>query len=104
MIEVENVSFRYGSIHALQEVTQRFSAGEFASIIGRNGSGKTTLARCMAGFLRPESGSIHVDGQRMATERRSKQLCENAVCSIARGAGPVVYDGDARALQAGRVS
>jgi len=62
MIEVENVSFQYGDLRALQDVTQTFTAGDFIAIIGRNGSGKTTLSRCIAGFLKPASGSIHVDG------------------------------------------
>jgi energy-coupling factor transporter ATP-binding protein EcfA2 len=65
MIRVDNVSFHYGSVHALQEVTQEFASGDFVSIIGRNGSGKTTLARCMAGFLRPQTGTIHIDGQQI---------------------------------------
>src|SRR5262245_48827078 len=63
MIQVENVSFQYGPLRALHDVSQQFSKGDFVSIIGRNGSGKTTLARCMAGFLHPQSGSIHVDGR-----------------------------------------
>src|SRR5881296_2799478 len=62
MIEVENVSFQYADLRALHDVTQTFAAGDFAAIIGRNGSGKTTLSRCMAGFLRPASGSIRIDG------------------------------------------
>jgi energy-coupling factor transport system ATP-binding protein len=63
MIRVENVSFHYGAVRALDSVTQTFSTGSFVSVVGRNGSGKTTLARCMAGFLRPQAGSIEVDGQ-----------------------------------------
>jgi energy-coupling factor transporter ATP-binding protein EcfA2 len=43
-------------------VTQTFATGDFTAIIGRNGSGKTTLSRCIAGFLKPASGSIRIDG------------------------------------------
>ena len=63
MIRVQNVSFHYGTVRALEGVTQTFATGSFVSVVGRNGSGKTTLARCMAGFLKPQSGSIDVDGQ-----------------------------------------
>lgn len=62
MIDVEHVSFDYGAQRALDDVTVHWRRGEFASVIGTNGSGKTTLARCMAGFLRPRSGSIRIGG------------------------------------------
>ena len=62
MIEVNHVSFQYGEVRALYDVTMEFTTGSFVSIVGPNGSGKTTLSRCMAGFLRPRSGSIRIDG------------------------------------------
>jgi energy-coupling factor transporter ATP-binding protein EcfA2 len=62
MIQVEGISFQYGDLRVLHNVTQTFSTGDFVAIIGRNGSGKTTLSRCIAGFLRPASGSIRIDG------------------------------------------
>src|SRR5207302_110183 len=61
MIQVANVGFSYGSHRALHDVTQTFATGDFVAIIGRNGSGKTTLSRCIAGFLKPASGSIRID-------------------------------------------
>lgn len=60
MIQIEHVSFSYGAVKALDNVSVCWDAGEFVAIIGRNGSGKTTLARCMAGFLRPLPGAIRV--------------------------------------------
>lgn len=63
MIRIEHVSFEYGAVKALHDVSANWAAGEFVSIIGRNGSGKTTLARCMAGFLRPRTGAIRIAGK-----------------------------------------
>jgi energy-coupling factor transporter ATP-binding protein EcfA2 len=74
MIQIDNVSFDYGSLPVLREVTHRFSKGDFVSIIGRNGSGKTTLVRCMAGFLRPQSGGIVIDGQQVHRLRPNKRV------------------------------
>ncbi len=76
MIQVDNVSFQYGELPALQEIRLQFAAGEFTAIIGRNGSGKTTLVRCMAGFLRPRLGEIRIDGRdiRPLRPRRRVQI------------------------------
>ena len=74
MIRLDHVSFQYGAVRALHEVTHEFSKGDFVSIIGRNGSGKTTLARCMAGFLRPQTGSIDIDGRHVHRMRPRQRV------------------------------
>jgi len=51
------------SVHALDRVDLRVSAGETVGILGGNGSGKTTLLKVVAGLLRPSSGSVHVQGR-----------------------------------------
>ncbi len=58
ILKVLNVSFRYGSIEALKNVTFEVRDGEVVSIIGPNGSGKTTLLRCVLAMLRPIKGAI----------------------------------------------
>ena len=42
-------------------------AGSFFTLLGPSGCGKTTLLRCIAGFLRPDGGSIHAGGERIDT-------------------------------------
>jgi branched-chain amino acid transport system ATP-binding protein len=49
--------------HILRDLCLEVSSGELVCIIGRNGAGKTTTLRTVMGFLRPQSGSIMVDGQ-----------------------------------------
>ena len=69
MIAVENLTKTYrrpfgaaGAVRALDGVSLTVEPGETVGIIGPNGAGKTTLLGCLLGFLKPDSGSIEVDG------------------------------------------
>ena len=48
----------YGSVKALNNISLNIAAGEFLTLLGPSGSGKTTLLMALAGFVRPDSGSI----------------------------------------------
>lgn len=63
-IEAADVSFGYrpGEL-VLSDVALRAEAGKLLCVLGPNGSGKTTLLRCLLGQLRPEKGTIRVDGR-----------------------------------------
>lgn len=63
LLEVRELSKSYGPVQALREVSFSLGRGEVLGLLGDNGAGKTTLVRCVAGTLRPDSGSILVDGQ-----------------------------------------
>ncbi|MDO5567350.1 MAG: ABC transporter ATP-binding protein, partial [Planctomycetia bacterium] len=62
LIELENVSFAYGLVPVLENVTMEVLQGEFASIVGPNGGGKTTLVRIMLGLLTPLTGRVRLFG------------------------------------------
>jgi ABC-type multidrug transport system ATPase subunit len=66
MISVQHVSRSYGRfgrrVQALDDVSVQVARGETLGLIGPNGAGKTTLLTCLLGFLRPDRGSITVDG------------------------------------------
>jgi zinc transport system ATP-binding protein len=66
-LEFDQVSFGYGRIAVLREVSLRIQRGEFLAVIGPNGSGKTTLLRLGLGLLRPSLGTVRLFGQ--AVER-----------------------------------
>lgn len=62
ILDVCGVTFKYGSVGALEGASFQVRSGEFLAIIGPNGSGKSTLLRCISRGLRPVGGSILLDG------------------------------------------
>lgn len=64
LLEIRDVSFRYpgSSRQALSGVSFRVGRGEVVGVAGRNGSGKSTLVKLICGLLRPDSGSVRIDG------------------------------------------
>jgi putative spermidine/putrescine transport system ATP-binding protein len=66
-IQVRNVRKTYGSITALESIDLDIQPGEFLTLLGPSGSGKTTLLMILAGFIRPDRGSVRVDGREYVT-------------------------------------
>ncbi len=62
-IDVKDISFNYGSVKVLQDVTFPIQRGDFLAIIGPNGSGKTTLIKIILGLLKPSKGKIQILGK-----------------------------------------
>jgi branched-chain amino acid transport system ATP-binding protein len=65
LLELRDVHAYYGNIHALQGVSLTVERGEIVTLIGSNGAGKSTTLKTISGLLRPRSGEIHLDGQRI---------------------------------------
>jgi len=63
IIEVKDVSFRYGSEDVLEDITFEIHEGDYLGVVGPNGAGKTTLVKIILGLLQPTSGSVHLFGQ-----------------------------------------
>lgn len=64
IIDVQNVWFRYENQDwALRDINLKVQEGEFLAIIGQNGAGKTTLVKHFNGILKPEKGSIYINGR-----------------------------------------
>lgn len=66
-IVLENVSFSYSrktplETPALRDINLRIEKGEFVGILGEKGAGKSTLTKLFNGLLKPETGTVHVDG------------------------------------------
>ncbi|HEV2982712.1 MAG TPA: TOBE-like domain-containing protein [Solirubrobacteraceae bacterium] len=74
-IEVQNVSKRFGTFTALDDVSVRVADGALTALLGPSGSGKSTLLRVIAGLEQPDSGSVHIGGQDMTcAPARSREV------------------------------
>ena len=63
VIELRNVTKRFGAVVANNDVSMDVRRGEILSLLGENGSGKTTLMNMIAGIYFPDSGEIFIDGK-----------------------------------------
>ena len=63
MLEVSHLEKHFGDTEVLKDINFSLDQGQSLAIIGSSGSGKTTLLRCLNFLERPDSGTIHVDGQ-----------------------------------------
>jgi len=67
-ITIRQLTKRYGKAHALDHIDLDIRSGEFLTLLGPSGSGKTTLLTVLAGFTRPDSGSVRFgDTEMIAT-------------------------------------
>ncbi len=66
MIKISSVCKKYGKHTILDNISINIHPGECVGIIGANGSGKTTLLSIIAGFLKPESGSISINDKKLS--------------------------------------
>ena len=66
LIEVDNISKRYGDRIVVDGVSFAVEQGEIFAILGPNGAGKTTTVESIAGLRTPDSGTIRVHGSRSA--------------------------------------
>ena len=74
ILALENVSKRFGSVLALQNITMRLKEGEVHCLLGDNGAGKSTLIKTLAGVHKPTDGQYLVDGRPVVFNSPSEAL------------------------------
>ena len=62
MIQIENVTKKYGNFTAVNNISFKIEEGEIVGFLGPNGAGKSTTMNMITGFIEPSSGRILVDG------------------------------------------
>lgn len=62
MIEIKNLTKRYGQIHAVNDISLTIKKGEILGFLGPNGAGKSTTMNILTGYLSPTSGTVTIDG------------------------------------------
>ncbi len=75
VLEVENLTRRFGSVIANDQVGLRIRPGEVVGLLGHNGAGKTTLVSQVVGLLRPDGGSIQVAGVDAIADPATARRC-----------------------------
>ena len=63
MLRVEHVAKRFGPTVALRDISLHLRKGEVLGLLGDNGAGKSTLIKILAGFQKPDQGTLEVKGQ-----------------------------------------
>jgi len=63
LLELENITKRFGGLVAVASVSLEIEAGELIGIVGPNGSGKTTLYNVISGVYPPEEGKVIFEGK-----------------------------------------
>ncbi len=79
MIELDRVTFSYGTQAVLEDITCSLPQGGFTGLLGPNGAGKTTLLRLACGTLIPAAGSVHLRGKDLRDLPRPEVAREIAV-------------------------
>ena len=74
-LEIDGVHFNYQSQSVLEDVNFRLDHGEVLALIGPNGSGKSTLLKCINRILKPQVGSILIDGD-LTTDYRQQEMAQ----------------------------
>lgn len=70
-IHVDNVTVHYGDVLALDRASLTIERGRVCGLVGMNGSGKSTLFKAIMGMVRPDSGTVRIDGMTPARVRKA---------------------------------
>jgi len=74
ILNVKNLTMKFGSLAAVDDVSLSVGKGEIIGLIGPNGAGKTTFFNCLTGYLTPQNGAVQFDGHPL-TGMRPNQIC-----------------------------
>ncbi|CAN5526842.1 urea ABC transporter ATP-binding subunit UrtE [soil metagenome] len=84
MLAISNLSFAYGAVKTIRDVSMTMPTGQITCVMGRNGVGKTTLMKNIIGVLKADEGSILVDGKEVVTLPPHKRA-KSGVAWVAQG-------------------
>jgi simple sugar transport system ATP-binding protein len=82
VIRARAIHKRFGHVHALRGVDLDLRRGEILALIGDNGAGKSTLAGTIAGIIKPDEGSVEIDGQRVENPGGARMVTQMGVETV----------------------
>lgn len=86
MLKVEAINTYYDDLQALWGISMEVNAGELVALVGPNGAGKTTALKTIVGLLKPASGNIIFNGQKLNKETVHK-IVELGISQVPEGGG-----------------
>jgi branched-chain amino acid transport system ATP-binding protein len=84
MLRVEGLEVAYGKVQALWGLSFEVQVNEIVALVGANGAGKTTTLKTLSGLLRPESGTVSLDGRRL-DQCTTTEIVELGVIQVPEG-------------------
>ena len=84
MLKVEKLEVAYGKIKAIKGISLDVNQGEIVTLIGSNGAGKSTTLRAISGLLKPRSGTITFEGERI-DGKEGHDIVTKGICQSPEG-------------------
>lgn len=75
-LQAHDISVSFGGVRALNGAAVRVDPGRITGLIGSNGAGKSTLVNCLTGFVRPDAGTVTIDGKDVTTVPGHRRVLE----------------------------
>jgi branched-chain amino acid transport system ATP-binding protein len=98
VLELDGVTAGYRKLQILHDLSLTVAAGELVAVVGANGAGKTTTLRAISGLLRPTSGQIRYDGERI-DGRRAHEVVRRGLVQVSEARdlfGPLTVEDNLR--------
>jgi branched-chain amino acid transport system ATP-binding protein len=84
MLKVDKLEVAYGNIKAIKGISLEVNKGEIVTLIGSNGAGKSTTLRAISGLLKPKSGTISFEGDRI-DGKEGHEIVAKGICQSPEG-------------------
>src|SRR5262249_8679755 len=91
MLQVNNLTMRFGGLTAINQLDLRVEEGQIFSVIGPNGAGKTTVFNAITGIYEPTAGEIRIDGRVPARRFSLKVLAACVLIGVLTGVAAVLF-------------
>jgi ABC-type branched-subunit amino acid transport system ATPase component len=86
VLEIHGLYASYGAVQVLRSIDFTVKRGEIVALLGTNGAGKSTILRCISGVMKPDAGTVLLDGEDI-TGMAPEDAVRKGVCQVPGGRG-----------------